>query len=77
MFNFIKNLFKKKGPSKEPKEGKNLEIVHKSCENTIYYSDDDIRYGDRELLDAEGSCIQRAYIDCPHCKEQLTFSFND
>ncbi len=72
----IKKLFEKKGPSKESKEGKNKTIIHTKCGKKIYYSDEDIRYGDLQLLSSSES-IQRAYIDCPHCKEQLTFSFND
>ena len=76
MLQLLKNLFTKKGPSQEPKERKKLEIVHKSCGQTIYYEQEDVKYGDLELLSSSES-IQRAYIDCPHCKEQLTFSFND
>lgn len=72
MFKFIKNLFKKKGPSQEPQEGNNLEIMHKTCGNQIYYSQQDIHEGDLMIGgNGEFPYLRKTYIICPYCKEQV------
>ena len=75
---WLKNLEKTKkqtGPSKEPEEGKDREIVHKKCLKKVYFSEKDIKYGD-VLLISKTERIQQGYIICPHCNEELVFDDN-
>ena len=63
-------------PSKIAMEGKDLEIIHKKCGQKVYYGDKDILLGDLELISPTEK-LQRGYINCPHCKKQLVFDYND
>lgn len=75
MLNFFINLFKRSRPSKIKTDERQIEIVHKKCGNTLYYSEKDIHYGDVECISPTES-LQRGYLNCPHCKEQLVFDYN-
>lgn len=70
---WLKNLEKTKkqtGPSKEPEEGKDREILHKKCNNLVYYSQQDVRFGDLLALD-EGRPNHSQYILCPYCEGEI------
>ena len=75
MLNAFLNLFKKSSPSKTKTDEQQIEILHKKCNNSFYYLDKDIRYGDLELI-SKNESIQIGYLNCPYCKGQLVFDYN-
>ena len=80
MINSILNSFlsttQKSKPSKTRINETQIEIIHKKCGNTLYYVCEDIHFGDMELI-SPTETLQRGYLNCPHCKGQLVFDYND